>query len=169
MVSFKAIIQKFGSKGEKSGWSYINVPAPVCRKLHPQDRRSFRVKGFIDQHPIEGIALLPIKDGKFILALNAGIRKAIRKKEGAMVDLKLEPDDSAPSIPQDLKECLHDDPVAEEYFNTLKMGERNYFIKWIESARTEPTRTKRLAMAINAFANKLDFGTMLRREKDKKF
>ena len=82
-----------------------------------------------------------------------------------MVKLNIELDSAEIRIPEELKICLEDEPLAAEWFDKMKMGERNYYIKWIESARSENTKAKRIAMAINSFIRKMDFGAMLREEK----
>ena len=85
MVTFTTTIQQFASQGEKTGWTYITVPADVSDELLPGMRKSFRVKGRLDDFPIKGVALFPMRGGGFIMALNAAIRKGIHKKKGAMV------------------------------------------------------------------------------------
>ena len=35
MIHFKAVIKKFGEQGEKTGWSYIEVPEEVASKIKP--------------------------------------------------------------------------------------------------------------------------------------
>ena len=84
MVSYSTSIKQFGQQGEKTGWTYIDVPADIAEKLKPGYRKSFRVKGKLDDHAISQSALLPMGDGGYILPLNAAIRKAIHKKKGAM-------------------------------------------------------------------------------------
>ena len=81
MVKFKATIQKFQKKGEKTGWSYIEIDAPKARKLNPGSKVSFRVKGRLDAFEFEGMALLPMGKGDFILPLKADVRKKIQKKQ----------------------------------------------------------------------------------------
>ena len=168
MVSFKAVIKKFESKGEKTGWTYIEIPADLVKKIYKEDHRSFRVKGRIDDCSIKAMALLPMGEGNYIMALNASVRRELKKKPGAMVHLSIEQDKADIEIPEDLKLCLNDEPSAAEWFANMKMGERNYYIKWIMSAKTEITRAKRIAMAINSFVRKMDFGAMLREEKKNK-
>ena len=163
MVKFSATILQFKQQGEKTGWTYIEVPQEVTEKLKPGNRRSFRVKGKIDKHPIRGIALLPMKGGGFIMALNAEIRKQIAKGKGASINLQLEADDEFTfKLPPDLMECLADEPKALTFFKQLAKGHQGYFIKWVTSAKTEETRAKRMAQMINGLAKEQDFGTMLR-------
>ena len=67
-----------------------------------------------------------------------------------------------------LMECLQDEPEALKHFNSLPQGHRNYFTKWIETAKTEPTKTKRIALVIKTMVRKMDFGAMLREERDER-
>lgn len=80
-----------------------------------------------------------------------------------MAELELQQKDY--EIDADFLACLQDEPAAFDFFNTLPPGHRNYFSKWIESAKTEPTRAKRIAMAVNALARKWDYGEMIRAQK----
>ena len=162
MVQFTTIIQQFAAQGEKTGWSYIKVPATLAAKLKPGNKKSFRVKGSLDDHAIKGMALLPMGEGDFIMALNATIRKAIRKNKGASVKVRLEPDNTKPSPPRDLVECLKDEPKALEHFNSLAQGHRNYYGNWIRAAKTDTTRAKRIAQSVNALAKGMDYGQMIR-------
>src|SRR5438046_2094 len=112
MIEFTTTILQFAEQGEKTGWSYIEIPADLAQKLKPGNKKSFRVKGKLDDHPIKGIALLPMGGGNFIMALNAAIRKGIHKKKGAMVKVKLQVDDKAYQLNKEFVECLNDDPPA---------------------------------------------------------
>jgi len=168
MLSFSATILKFGQQGEKTGWTYIVVPAKVAKKLNPGVKKSYRVKGMIDDFKIEKVSLLPMGEGDFIIPINGAIRKGIRKTKGASVKVQLELDKSAIVPPSELIECLKDEPVAYKYFNSLPQSHRNYFTKWIESAKTEPTKTKRIAMVVKTMIRKMDFGAMLREERDER-
>jgi hypothetical protein len=51
----------------------------IAVQLNPSSKKSFRIKGKIDSVPVEGLALLPMGEGDFILALNATLRKKIKK------------------------------------------------------------------------------------------
>ncbi|MBC8052795.1 MAG: DUF1905 domain-containing protein [Sphingobacteriaceae bacterium] len=163
MVEYDTVILKFAEKGEKSGWTYIDVPADVAQQLKPGNKKSFRVKGMLDMFKFSGIALLPMGEGDFIMALNADIRKGIRKSEGAMLKVKLEEDhDYKLEAPPELMECLADDPESLEFYSSLAKSHREYFIKWIESAKTDATRTSRIVQMVNAMARKWDYGQMIR-------
>ena len=168
MLSFTTTILKFSKQGEKTGWTYIIVPEKIAKKLNPGVKKSYRVKGKLDEFKIEKIALIPMGKGDFILSVNAAIRKAIGKRFGATLKVQLEVDDSPILPPAELLECLQDEPEALKHFNSLPQGHRNYFTKWIETAKTEPTKTKRIALVIKTMVRKMDFGAMLREERDER-
>src|SRR5689334_16502741 len=92
MVQFSTVIKKFNEQGEKTGWTYIEVPEDIAQQLIPGNKKSFRVKGYLDKYRFEGISLLPMGGGNFIMALKAVVRKEIHKKEGAMINVILQLD-----------------------------------------------------------------------------
>ncbi len=168
MVSFSTTILKFDRQGEKTGWTYIIIPARVANKLNPGVKRSYRVKGKLDEFKIEKTSLIPMGEGDFIIPINAAIRKGLGKRKGATVKVQLEIDHSPILPPVELIECLKDEPEAYNYFNSLPQSHRNYFTKWIGSAKTEPTKIKRIALVIKTMVRKMDFGAMLREERDER-
>ena len=165
MIQFSTTILRFKDQGEKTGWTYIEISAKIAEQLKPGNRKSFRVKGKLDNHSIKGVALMPMGEGDFIMALNATMRKAIGKRKGDKLRVQLEADDKLPELSADLLECLSDEPKAAEYFNSLPFSHRLYFSRWIESAKTAPTKAKRIAQAVTALARRMGFGEMLREGK----
>lgn len=168
MVLFTAVIKKFDKQGEKTGWSYIHISSEVANQLNPGVKKSYRVCGCIDQLQVNQLAMLPMGDGSFILLLNGSMRKALRKQKGAVVKVELDVDDRPVVIHAELIACLADEPSALDYFNSLPEGHRHYFSKWVESAKTTPTRTKRIAMAVDACSKKWNFNQMLHAAKEGK-
>ena len=168
MVQFNAPILQFAAQGEKTGWSYISVPAKLAQQLMPGNKKSFRVKGKLDAYAIEGVALVPMGGGDFILAVNAAMRKGTGKRKGAVLKVQLQVDEKPYEINREFVECMADEPAAHAYFNSLPKGHQHYFSKWIESAKTEPTKTKRIAMAVSALAKKMGYPEMIRAHKKDK-
>jgi len=167
-VTFKALILKFSKKGEKSGWTYIEIPADIARQLKPGNKKSFRVKGSLDRYEFRNTALLPMGKGDFILPLNASVRRAIGKNHGAMIKVKLTADETPFQFDPDFIQCINDEPGAKEYFEMLPGAHQKYFSNWIASAKTGQTKAKRIAQSINAFLKKQDFGTMIRSNRKSK-
>ncbi|MDR3716639.1 MAG: YdeI/OmpD-associated family protein [Puia sp.] len=168
MIRFTATILQFAEQGEKTGWSYIKVSAALAGELKPGNKKSFRVKGSLDDYAFTGIALLPMGDGDFIMALNAKVRKAVGKGKGARLRVVLEVDKKLPEIPREFLECLADEPKALDFFNSLPLSHRNYWGNWIRSAKTEPTRAKRIARSVTALARGWDYGQMIRSLKNER-
>ena len=163
MIEFNTIMLQFEAQGEKTGWTYIEIPADIAQQLKPGNKKSFRVKGMLDGLAVAGMALMPMGGGNFILALKADVRRAIRKNAGAMLTVKLEEDkDYKLEVPADLQECFDFEPEALQQFNSLPKSHRDYFIKWIESSKTNETRAKRIVNTVNAMLRKWDYGTMIR-------
>ncbi|MDB5008712.1 MAG: hypothetical protein JWP45_3105 [Mucilaginibacter sp.] len=163
MVEFDTIILQFADQGEKTGWTYIEIPADLAQQLKPGNKKSFRVRGMLDGLAVKGLALMPMGEGNFIMALKAEVRKGIRKNKGAMLHVKIEEDlEYKIEVPDDLKECFDFEPEAWGFFNTLAKSHREYFIKWIEGAKTSETRAKRIVNTVNAMLRKWDYGQMIR-------
>jgi len=168
MVELTTMMKRFDRQGEKTGWTYIEIPADLVQELKPGNRKEFKVKGKLDKLVINRVSLLPMGGGLFIMPVNAAMRKAIGKRHGAMVKVQLTEDKSEFVFNSDLMDCLHDEPGAFDFFKTLPGSHQRYFSKWIDSAKTEQTKAKRIAQAVNALSKNLGYSEMLRAlKKDK--
>lgn len=168
MIELITTLLQFAEKGEKTGWTYLNIPAAIACEIKPNNKLSFRVKGFLDGFAVNGLALIPMGEGNFILPVKAALRKAIRKEKGAMVKMQLEEDkDFKIEMPDDLAECFADEPEALVYFNSLPKSHQHYYFKWINEAKTDATRAKRLAATLDAAIQSLNYGEMIRAMKGK--
>src|SRR6187431_2194822 len=125
-VQFTTTILRFGSQGEKTGWTYIVIPADIANKLQPGNKKGFRTKGKLDNHIFSGKSLIPMGKGEFILTLDKGIRKAIGKRHGAMLNVQIEFDKSEYQLNTEFMECLNDEPEALKFFNSLTRSHKNY-------------------------------------------
>lgn len=159
MVSFSVRIQKAPGKG---GWSYIVIDKKYIYKLKPGVRTTFRVKGTLDDHVIQKTSLLPLKDGRFMLPINATIRKATGKKSGDQLQVTLQIDARKTPLSADLLECLTDDAEARDFFNSLSPSNQRYCSKWIEDAKTSATKTKRLVACVTALSKKMNYSEMMK-------
>ncbi len=166
-IHFTTALQKFAENGDKTGWTYIEIPAELAEQLKTDSKKAFRVKGTLDQHPVSGVTLLPAGGGNYIMAINAAMRKGIAKRQGAMITVTLEVDEAKYELNADLVACLDDDPSARDFFETLTPSHQNYFSKWIDEAKTDATKTKRIAQALFGLNNKMDYGQMIRYHRGK--
>ncbi|WP_421943950.1 YdeI/OmpD-associated family protein [Pedobacter sp.] len=169
MIHFKSEIERFEKMGDKTGWSYIFIPNAIANEIKPGWKVSFRVKGKIDNVEISGMATTPMGAGDFIIALKSELRKKLKKEAGANVEISLEEDkDFKIEMPEDLELCLSEEAHLLSNFLKLAKSHQNYFIKWINEAKTETTRTKRLALTVNAMDKQQDYGTMIRESRNDK-
>ena len=80
-----------------------------------------------------------------------------------MLQVRLEEDiDFKVEMPADLQECFDFEPEAFEFYNSLAKSHREYFIKWIDSAKTNETRAKRIVNTVNAMLRKWSYNEMIR-------
>jgi len=165
MIVFEAEIERFERMGEKTGWTYVFIAATIAEQIKPGCKTSFRVKGQLDGVVIEGLALAPMGEGNFILPLKAALRKQLHKEEGAKLQLVLEEDkDFKMEMPEDLELCLLENKHHLDNFLNMPKSHQNYYINWLNSAKTEPTRVKRLTKIVMAMEEKMDFGEMMRKK-----
>lgn len=162
-ATFKTKLLKFGECGDKTGWTYVLIDKACAKKLK-DTKKSFRVKGFLDNFPVEQAAVMPMGDGNFILAFNAAMRKGTGKAAGDFIQVTLEEDTQKLRISSDLSECLENETEARTFFNTLNPSNQRYFSKWIESAKTADTKTKRIILTIEALLRKINYPQMLREQ-----
>ena len=170
MIKFEGIIEQFGVKGEKTNWTYIFISLDIAEQLKPNFKVSFRVKGMLDHLPISGKALIPYGDGNYILVLNKPLIKLLKKGLNDKIQIALEEDkDFKVEMPEDLEMCLDDVENGIENFHKLSPSHRKYFINWVNEAKTEVTRVKRLTQTVKAMELEMGYGEMIRFNKSQKF
>lgn len=168
-IQFTTTLYKFDKQGEKTGWTYLEISAKQANQLNPNCKVSFRIKGSIDSCKFQKTALLPMGEGKFILPFNAAMRKATGKKLGDKIKVTMEVDDRKLELSADLMKCLMEDPMAMDFFSSLPKSHQNYYSKWVDSAKTDHTKTKRIVVCLTAFNKKQSFGEMMREYKRANF
>ena len=87
--------------------------------------------------------------GEFLLGLNRAVREEAGVEAGDTVDVKLELD-TAPrevEVPEPLAKALAADPDARAGFDRLSYTHRKEYARWIDEAKREETRERRVAQA----------------------
>lgn len=144
LVDKKYQLEKMPGKG---GWTYA-----VISEISQDVKRKFgmvKVKGRIDDYELLGYNLMPMGTGQLFLPVKAEIRKKIGKKEGDWVSVVLYADDSALAVPEELIDCLKDEPGAYANFRKLNEGAQKEFRDWIYSAKKDETKVSRIAKMID--------------------
>jgi len=150
LVDKAYLLEKFPGKG---GWTYAEIP-----EVEPDKHSWFnwiKVRGFIDDYEIKHSRLMPMGNGHLFLPVKTSIRKAIRKAAGDTVHIKLYPDDTPVELPQEIEECFDlEDVRLKEAFAKEPEGRQNEFIEWVNEAKTEDTKAKRIARFMDYLKNK---------------
>lgn len=165
MIDWIAQIEKFDKKGEKTGWTYIFVPSDIAQKLQPDTKKSFNIKGHLDNVAINKTALIPMGGGDYILPLNAGLRRKLKKRNGDEVLIKIEMDNAVYELNTELISCLKEFTESIKYFYSLPQSHQKYFSKYVDAAKTTKTRVNRILKIVKAMELKQSYAEMIRSDK----
>lgn len=160
------MLERYERNGEKTGWTFILLTSDIVEQLS-DDKRSFRLKGKMDNYAFKQVAAVPIGHGEFIIPVNAVMRKATGKKDGDRLMLEMTLDASEIPLSEDLLNALATDIDANGQFESLTPSHQQYFSKWVESAKTMSTKSDRIAKCLFAMQYKMDYGQMIRHFKKK--
>ena len=144
LVDNTYLLEKFPVKG---GWTYAAIPE-ITKDKHAHFGM-VKVRGTIDGFKLDGINLLPLRNGIMFLSVNATIRKEINKKVGDSVHLVLYSDRLPEVVPEDFMICLKEEPTALKQFEKLSIEEQKSIIDWIYSVKTDEVRVERIIQSIN--------------------
>jgi hypothetical protein len=88
--------------------------------------------------------------GRALLGLNREVRAAAGVEAGQEVSVVLARDEEPRTVevPGDLAAALEADPRIRETFDGLSYTHRKEYVRWIEEAKREETRTRRVAKSI---------------------
>jgi hypothetical protein len=88
--------------------------------------------------------------GRALLGLNREVREAAGVESGQEVSVELERDDEprAVEVPRDLAAALQADATVRETFDGLSYTHRTEYVRWIEGAKRDETRSRRIAKAV---------------------
>lgn len=164
MINFNARIEKYDQNGEKSGWTYVTIPMKIAQQLNPGIKKGYRVKGKLDSTKINGVSLIPIGGGDFIIPLNKTIRGSIKKSKGELLKIQIEVDHEEKKPSEELILCLKDDPNTYQLFLSMPKSHQRYYSDWVNAAKTQPTKAKRIAKIMVGLSKGLSFGETMKLE-----
>jgi len=88
--------------------------------------------------------------GEFLLGLNAAVREGAGVEAGDTVTVELALD-TAPrevDVPKALDAALESDPAARAAFDALAYTHRKEYARWVDEAKREETRQRRVSQAL---------------------
>lgn len=88
--------------------------------------------------------------GRALLGLNREVREAagIEADQEVSVELALDDEPRTVEVPSDLAAALEDDPTVRETFDGLSYTHRKEYVRWVEDAKRDETRARRIAKSI---------------------
>ncbi|MBB6326412.1 hypothetical protein FHS59_002040 [Algoriphagus iocasae] len=140
-------LEKFSGKG---GWTYIKLPGELIKS--GKAFGMMKISGSIDDYSFGGKHLLSMGNGYVFLPVAKPIRKILGKEEGDEVEIKFYQDELPDGIPQELIECLQDDPGKLELFRQLTKEEQEKWISYIYSIEDIEAKSNRIIKLLNSLS-----------------
>jgi hypothetical protein len=137
MPRFKATLESRGTG------ALVEVPLDV-RALFGQARPPVRVT--VNGHTFR--STVAVYGGKYYLGFNRDVRAAASAEIGDVLTIDLERDDEERTVelPADLEAAL--DATGRATFDGLSFTHRREYVRWVEDAKREQTRKRRVAGAV---------------------
>ncbi len=111
-----------------------------------------KVKGRIDDYELMGYNPMPMGTGQLFLRVKAEIRKKIGEKGRRLGNDRALCRRFCIGNPEELIDCLKDEPKAYENFIKLGEGAQKEFRDWVYSAKKDETKVSRIAKMIDMLA-----------------
>jgi hypothetical protein len=137
---FEALLAK-----EEGTGAYVVVPLDVPALF---GSRRPAVRGTVNGFPFR-TTLAPYGDDWY-LGFNSKVRSGAKVKAGETVVVELERDDEPREVevPSDLADALAVDAEARTSFERLSYSHRKEYVDWIEEAKRDETRHRRIEKAV---------------------
>ena len=139
--TFTAIIQNAGGGG-----AFVEVPFDVEEAF---GAKRPRVKAVIEGVPYRGI-LSRMGTERHLLVILKEIRENVGKTFGDEVKITVELDEEplVIEVPDDLQKAFKVEKEAKAFFDQLSYTHRREYVMWINEAKREDTRQRRIVKAI---------------------
>jgi hypothetical protein len=124
--------------------AYIEFPFDVKELFG--ERGQVKVKALIEGKVMYRGSLAKMGYDSYVLGITQEVRKQLDKKFGEKINIVLEQDEEERTvpIPADVQEVISKNKKASEFFSRLSFTHRKEYIRWIESAKKDETRSKRI-------------------------
>jgi len=167
-MEFTARLENFNTKL----WTYhIKVPNAMAR--HYLEMGDKRVICNLNDTLEFQCAIMSAGDGVYFINVNKKIRDQLNLKEGSKIKVALEKDTSEFGLPfpDEFKEVLRQDKVADGYFKKLTPGKQRNLIYIAGQAKSSDLRIQRsiiLADHLKNNSGKIDFRALTKELQTKK-
>ena len=133
---------------------YVDVPevvsAELAKEVGPRSGKYIPVVANVRGHK-ERTTLLPAGGGRYRMQFNAALRKAANADTGDMVSVAVCVDTETREIavPADLRAALKRHPKVRRAFDDAPPGYRHQILKWMDSAKSQAARNKRIEIVMD--------------------
>ncbi len=143
LVSFTTTLSSFGNN------TGIEVPSELVETLGGGKRPAVvvNVNGYEYRNTVA------VMGGKYLVSVSAAVRKATGLAGGDPIDvtLTLATGPRAVDVPDEFKAALDREPTAAAFFANLSNSLQRYHADQITGAKTDETRDRRIAKAVDLF------------------
>ena len=147
-LAAKVVLMRFRTtivQGDKTATG-IRVPDDVLAALGPSRRPPVRVtvNGYTYRTTVASVK------GALMFSVSADVRRKAVVAGGDEVDVDIELDNEPRevAVPADLQAALGADPEARRFFDGLSYSHKSSYVLWIESAKKDETRQRRIPEAV---------------------
>ncbi|MEP0714201.1 YdeI/OmpD-associated family protein [Algoriphagus sp.] len=133
------ILEKFPGKG---GWTYVKISGELITT--GKAFGMMEISGSLDNITFESKHLMPMGNGYVFLPVAKPIRTALGKEEGDEVFIRFFRKEIPNILPQELVDCLNDDPGKLELFEKLPKEKQQHWIEHIYETGNIEARTARI-------------------------
>ena len=141
---FKAVLE---NPEKKMDVAFVTVPFNVESEYGTKGQ--VKVKATFDGYSYRGV-LANMGTGCHAILVRKDVRGAIKKSVGDSVIVTLEKDEEERIVemPKELKSVLSKNKKAKSFFDSLSFTNRKEYAVWIQSAKREETKAKRVKAII---------------------
>ena len=144
---------------------YVDVPQAVVQQLQKADAEGPKRNKYIPviatvNGACERTTLLPAGDGRYRMQFNSALRKAAKADAGEAVSIALSLDRGSREMPMpgDLRAALRAHKTAAKAFEHAPPGLRRQILKWMEAAKGEKARQRRIEAIIDGMVERSILG-----------
>lgn len=159
-IQFDAVLENFNS----NLWGHhLVVLTDVIKPLNLDKQK--RVLCYLNNQMIVHSGLMPTGTGDYYILINKTIRTKLKIKEGSIVSVKLEKDESefGMEMPEELSALLEQDELGNTFFQALTPGKKRTLIHIVLSKKQTDTRIKfalKIMEHLKLMEGKLDFKSL---------
>ncbi len=153
-MSVKEFDAEVMSKGPGGAWAYIPMPFDVPTEFGVKGVCA--VKGTVNGFAFRTSLMPATGGGEIHLMFNKEMKAGSGATVGEVVHVVMERD-REPKIVEtaaDLAEALAKNPVAQANFDNFAYSHKKEYVDWINSAKQQATRERRVEQAVGMIAEK---------------